>query len=211
VIWFSTDHLSSTSILTINPGFFMDHRCLYGHRVPATFAFAIQNRVCPMCGASTVTVTGYQVARKLASEASLDAMAAFNIIKVIESEWSFTPLNESAEAPATEPVAQNTAPAITVPPPRLSEPAPSSNPDPVIVASMVEELVVEEALVEGEEVIAAPEPKVARPAPVAVLSMNSVAAVPVPPPSPVNITARVSRSQPKPAFDAKDEDFFKCT
>ena len=64
----------------------MDHRCLYGHRVPATFAYAIQNRLCPMCGASTVTVTGYQVARKLTQEAGMDAHAAFQAVKVIEAD-----------------------------------------------------------------------------------------------------------------------------
>ena len=54
----------------------MDHRCLYGHRVPAAFTFAIQNRTCPTCGAPTVTITGYQAARKLTTEVGLEAVTA---------------------------------------------------------------------------------------------------------------------------------------
>jgi len=151
----------------------MDHRCLYGHRVPSTYAFAIQNRLCPMCGAGTVTVTGYQVARKLATDASLDAVSAFNVVKVIESEWNLVPLNQTEEQPeipaaqATPAVvAPVTAPGISIPPPRVAQPA-------------EEDVVVEESVVESDEVM--PEPLASRPAPVAVLSMDNVAAVAIPP------------------------------
>ena len=64
----------------------MDHRCLYGHRVPETFVYAIQSRSCPTCGAPTVTVNGYQAARKLAAEGGIEAVAAFNAMRLLETE-----------------------------------------------------------------------------------------------------------------------------
>lgn len=70
----------------------MDHRCLYGHRVPATFSYAIQSQSCPTCGAPTVTLSGYRAARKLTTEVGLEAVAAFNAVRVLESEWALTPL-----------------------------------------------------------------------------------------------------------------------
>lgn len=75
----------------------MDHRCLYGHRVPITFTFAIQNRVCPTCGANTVTLNGYQAARRLTQEAQIDAVIAFNAVRILESEWVLTPIAGAAE------------------------------------------------------------------------------------------------------------------
>ena len=76
----------------------MDHRCLYGHRVPAAFTFAIQSRSCPTCGSNTVSINGYQVARRLATDAGLDAMAAFNAVRVIEKDWTFVSVNTAPEA-----------------------------------------------------------------------------------------------------------------
>src|SRR5687768_359447 len=79
----------------------MDHRCLYGHRVPVAFTYAIQSRSCPTCGAPTVTVTGYQAARKLTTEVGLEAVAAFSAIRVLESEWVLTPITvDAATAPS---------------------------------------------------------------------------------------------------------------
>lgn len=170
----------------------MDHRCLYGHRVPATFAFAIQNRLCPMCGAATVTVAGYQVARKLTTDANLDAVQAFNVIKVIESEWVLQPVNAENRA----------APPAPAPEP---EPAPAPVPTPAVAAApvaMEEVVVVDEPVIEADEVIALPEAKAIKP-----ISMPAPSLVPVNP-SPVNITARTSKPKP-PAFDAAEEDFFK--
>jgi hypothetical protein len=115
----------------------MDHRCLYGHRVPAAFTFAIQNRNCPTCGANTVTVEGYQLARKLATEVGLEAVQAFNAVRVVEADYVLTRL-VPAEAPAAEPAAQ-AAPAA--PPPALEE-----------------EVVVEDG---AEAAAVVPEPKVA--------------------------------------------------
>ncbi len=75
----------------------MDHRCLYGHRVPISFTFAIQNRVCPTCGANTVTLNGYQAARRLTQDAQIDAVVAFNAVRILESEWVLTPISGAAE------------------------------------------------------------------------------------------------------------------
>lgn len=216
----------------------MDHRCLYGHRVPATFAYAIQNRLCPMCGASTVTVTGYQAARKLTQEANLDAVNAFAIIRVIEGDYTLQP-NTAAEssksnsssppatlaepgeephpAPAASAVAQvqipvtppAVAPVVSVPTPSLSVTVATATAS-VSTSSQppLEELVVmDEAMVDNDDVIALPEPKAIRPSPVAVLSMDKPV---VPTPSPVNITARVSKPiTTRPAFETAEEDFFK--
>lgn len=125
----------------------MDHRCLYGHRVPAAFTFAIQSRSCPTCGAPTVTVNGYTAARKLATEAGLDAVAAFHALRVIEADWVLSPAVPAAAAPAAgtalaaepaiEPAPQTEEEVVVVedeppaPPPR---PSPVSAPEPRITA-----------------------------------------------------------------------------
>jgi hypothetical protein len=153
----------------------MDHRCLYGHRVPAAFTFAIQNRTCPTCGAQTVTINGYQAARKVTSEAGIDAVTVFQIIRIIESEWLIaTPPapTEGAAVVASPPVA---APPVTpVEPPAAARPAASPSvttpPPPVVAAPAApaaetaasddEDLVVDEGL----DVVAAsatPEPRIA--------------------------------------------------
>ena len=169
----------------------MDHRCLYGHRVPATFAFAIQNRLCPMCGAATVTVAGYQVARKLTTDANLDAVQAFNVIKVIESEWTLQPNGTDARPPAPVPVPEEAAPVAAVQQPAVA----------------MDEVVVEEP-VDIDEVIALPEAKSIKPASITMPAPSLVALNP----SPVNITARTSKPAAPPArtaFDSAEEDFFK--
>ena len=90
----------------------MDHRCLYGHRVPAAFTFAIQNRTCPTCGAPTVTITGYQAARKLTTEVGLEAVTAFSAIRVLEAEWALTPVSsEPVAAPSAGTALAAAAPA----------------------------------------------------------------------------------------------------
>lgn len=177
----------------------MDHRCLYGHRVPATFAFAIQNRLCPMCGAATVTVTGYQVARKLTTDANLDAVQAFNVIKVIESEWVLQPANADARpaTPSATPEVEDTSPAPTpAPPPVVSVQPP--------VVAMEEVVVEDEAAAEIEEVISLPEAKAIRPAAIT-MPAPTLQAVNA---SPVNITARTPKPA-KSAFESTEEDFFK--
>ena len=188
----------------------MDHRCLYGHRVPATFAFAIQNRLCPMCGAATVTVAGYQVARKLTTEANLDAVQAFNVIKVIESEWVLQPVGAEARPTGSNHDGEETGPATVKVEAPKAESRPRSRPEtdskPESPAPPMDEVeVVEEAVMEPvDEVISLPEPKVKGPA--------AVAVVPIAPPSPVNITSRTSKpvSIPtKPGFDSAEEEFFK--
>lgn len=68
----------------------MDYRCLYGHRVPDSYKFAIQQRTCPTCGSPTITVSGYRLARRLANEIPLDAITAFNTIYLIEEEHVIT-------------------------------------------------------------------------------------------------------------------------
>ncbi len=76
----------------------MDHRCLYGHRVPSSFIHAISGRACPTCGAATVTVVGYVAARKLAKEGGMEALAAFNAVRLLESEWALVPVDTPSEA-----------------------------------------------------------------------------------------------------------------
>lgn len=70
-----------------------DHRCLYGHRVQARFAFAIQSRQCPMCGAPTISIQGYQAARRLADELHQDALVAFNTLRLLEQSWRLVPID----------------------------------------------------------------------------------------------------------------------
>lgn len=93
----------------------MDHRCLYGHRVPVTFAYAIQSRSCPTCGAPTVTLNGYQAARKLAAEGGIEAVAAFNALRLLETEWVLSPVAAAAPAPTPGP-ALGPAEAAAAPP-----------------------------------------------------------------------------------------------
>ena len=76
----------------------MDHRCLYGHRVPDTFKYSLNQRLCPTCGAPTVTVEGYRLARRLAQEVPLDAITSFNAIYLIEEEHVITA--QAKDAPA---------------------------------------------------------------------------------------------------------------
>jgi hypothetical protein len=73
----------------------MDHRCLYGHRTPASFAFAIDSGSCPVCGAPLVSVVGYQIARKLASTVPLDPVDAFNTVRTLELEYELVPRTQT--------------------------------------------------------------------------------------------------------------------
>lgn len=76
----------------------MDHRCLYGHRIPEQFSFAIQQRLCPTCGAPCVTLDGYRLARRLTQEVPLEALAAFNVVRILEGAFVLTPRpNEGGE------------------------------------------------------------------------------------------------------------------
>lgn len=69
----------------------MDHRCLYGHRIPEQFTFAINQRLCPTCGAPCVTLDGYRLARRLTQEVPLEALAAFNVVRILETSFTLTP------------------------------------------------------------------------------------------------------------------------
>lgn len=83
----------------------MDHRCLYGHRIPETFTFAIQQRSCPTCGAPSVTVEGYQLARQLTEHVRLEAMAAFNSVRFIEERYNLSAARvEAAGAASAAPI-----------------------------------------------------------------------------------------------------------
>lgn len=77
----------------------MDHRCLYGHRVPGDYRFAIERNACPVCGAELVSLDGYKLARALVTEAQLDAVTAFRTAKVLEKRFVITP-REGEPAPA---------------------------------------------------------------------------------------------------------------
>lgn len=68
----------------------MDHRCLYGHRVPEQFTFAITQRTCPTCGAPCVTLEGYRLARRLTQEVPLEALAAFSVVRLLEMHYTIT-------------------------------------------------------------------------------------------------------------------------
>ena len=68
----------------------MDHRCLYGHRIPEQFSFAIQQRLCPTCGAPCVTLDGYRLVRRLTQEVPLEALAAFNVVRILEGSFVLT-------------------------------------------------------------------------------------------------------------------------
>ncbi|MCB9791731.1 MAG: hypothetical protein H6741_03300 [Alphaproteobacteria bacterium] len=78
----------------------MDHRCLYGHRVPESFTFAIERRICPTCGAGTVTLEGYQLARRLAAEVPLQAVDAFNTVLFLQRNFDMSAKGSAEEAEA---------------------------------------------------------------------------------------------------------------
>ena len=80
----------------------MDHRCLYGHRVTRDQIYAIDRRICPVCGAATVSVEGYQLARRLCSEVPLQAVDAFNTVLFLEKHFTVSP--RGAETPRLAPV-----------------------------------------------------------------------------------------------------------
>lgn len=85
----------------------MDYRCLYGHRVPADFSFAIENDTCPRCGAQLVSVDGYQLARTLAAGVPLDAVQAFATVRFLEQNFNLTPKDADEDAaPAEESVGE---------------------------------------------------------------------------------------------------------
>jgi hypothetical protein len=94
----------------------MDHRCLYGHRVPESFAFAIENRTCPTCGAPTITLDGYKLARRLATEIPLEAVQAFKAAALLEEAYVLTPREEAADAD-TNPKVEVPRIVVTPPPP----------------------------------------------------------------------------------------------
>jgi hypothetical protein len=71
-----------------------DYRCLYGHRVPARFTFAIQNNQCPQCGAQLASLTAYTLARRLVLELQLDPRQAFAAVRLIEGQFRLVPLTE---------------------------------------------------------------------------------------------------------------------
>jgi len=83
----------------------MDRRCLYGHRVAASFRFAIERDACPVCGAELISLEGYRLARKLAEAVPLDAVAAFRTARVVERSYGLTPLDAAVATPATPPAA----------------------------------------------------------------------------------------------------------
>jgi len=83
----------------------MDYRCLYGHRTPASYSFAIEQGICPMCGAPIVSVVGYQIARKLASTVPLDPVVAFNTMRELEKDYELVakvPDEDEAEVSMAE-------------------------------------------------------------------------------------------------------------
>lgn len=83
----------------------MDHRCLYGHRVTRDQLYAIDRRLCPICGAATVSLEGYQLARRLCAEVPLQAVDAFNTVLFLEKHFTVVPHGvEVPEAPRLSPV-----------------------------------------------------------------------------------------------------------
>lgn len=69
----------------------MEHRCLYGHKVTRDQLYAIDRRLCPVCGAATVTLEGYQLARRLCLEVPLQAVDAFNTVLFLEKHFAVVP------------------------------------------------------------------------------------------------------------------------
>ncbi len=190
----------------------MDHRCLYGHRVPAAFTFAIQSRSCPTCGAPTVTVNGYQAARKLATEAGLDGVAAFHALRVIEADWVLSPAATAAPVVAPTP-----GPALGTP--ELASPGVAAAPsvpeeEEVVIEDVAEPATAPSAAVVPPPVLAAaaeapPEPRITarvkpdkerpRPEP----RVEPVVTTPAPSAGP-SVTPSTG-----PAFGKEEEDFFK--
>jgi hypothetical protein len=188
----------------------MDHRCLYGHRIPAAFTFAIQNRSCPTCGAPSVTVNGYQAARKLAVEAGLDAVVAFNAVRVLEADWVLSPV---AGDNAVGVVASGTAlaeQAVAAPPPEEDEVVVEDEP-PVAVAPPPEPRItprVNRAADKAEDA----RKEASRPrerAGSAGTVGSGTAEPPIVPVARAPAPGRPVASASKDAFDPNDEDFFK--
>lgn len=119
----------------------MDHRCLYGHRIPEQFSFAINQRVCPTCGAPCVTLDGYRLARRLTQEVPLEALAAFTVVRLLETHYSITakPADGVDDASASQQieVAPSAAedPASAEPPPKGAARAPSASAAPPAASS----------------------------------------------------------------------------
>lgn len=147
----------------------MDHRCLYGHRVPASFTFAIERRICPTCGAGTVTLEGYQLARRLAAEVPLQAVDAFNTVLFLQRSYTMTPVAsdevesvgevldvESGEQPVDEPEVLDTPTQSTVQvrPAGAREEIPDH---PSLKPHEASELIAAGAADEGEDDLAAEE------------------------------------------------------
>lgn len=78
----------------------MDRRCLYGHRVTASFRHAIENDQCPVCGAEMISLDGYKIARQVAQSVPLDGTAAFRTVKLIEVRYQLVARTPDADAPA---------------------------------------------------------------------------------------------------------------
>lgn len=201
----------------------MDHRCLYGHRVPSTFTYAIQSRSCPTCGAPTVTVAGYAAARKLATEGGLEAVAAFHAVRLLEGEWTLVPNAQGAQTarPATP-----AAPALLAPEEEAATAVhapPASAAPPARAAAEEEEVVVDDEVV---EVSPAPAPApVAAPAKDPITEERPAVAVDAPdaPDARIKPISRAKAAEPaappprkepearaaKTAFEPGEEDFFK--
>ena len=161
----------------------MDHRCLYGHRVLASFTFAIQNRSCPTCGAATVTVHGYAAARKLSLDGGMDALAAFNAMRLLESEWKLVPVEAASATEAATPPARPAA-------------LGAADEDPAGTAPAAVPVQEEVEIVEESEA-AAPPP---RPAAAAAAAVKPVVRSRPP---------RAERDANGAAFDASEAEFFK--
>lgn len=108
----------------------MDHRCLYGHRIPEQFSFAINQRVCPTCGAPCVTLDGYRLARRLTQEVPLEALAAFTVVRLLETHYTIAakPVDGVEDPAASQqievaPTAAEDPSAVTGEPPAKGAPA----------------------------------------------------------------------------------------
>jgi hypothetical protein len=180
----------------------MDHRCLYGHRVPAAFTYAIQSRSCPTCGAPTVTITGYQAARKLTTEVGLEAVAAFSAIRVLESEWVLTPVATEANTSAA---AASSAPDAPAAPPAEEEEVVVEDGEPVVsTASVVIASTAARPDATADDARKVPEPARAPPRPVSRPEPRILAA----PPAESGKDAPRGNGQAPGTFE---DDFFKAT
>ena len=81
----------------------MDRRCLYGHRVNASFHYAIERDQCPVCGAELISLDGYRIARQLAQSVPMDGGMAFRTVKVIELSYVLQPRQPSPAVAPTSP------------------------------------------------------------------------------------------------------------